>query len=459
MSSKQSLRTFLNYTPANFSSEFQKIQNFSTNIASSPVSLSISGPKNINTAQEGTWVINLTSNQATSSRKLALKLESDKFEVIDSEPKSSSTNKKIWKIDQLNSSKKITIKGKFTGEKNDNKPKKLTAKLYTQNQQDPTETLGYLLAKKSTEINIDQAKFGANLAINGATNDFSVRPGDSLNTSLLVENKSSEPIKNAKVKLSFDAPSNDQSAILKRSILDWRNIQNPGTKNIVGDQINDDIRRGTLTWSSEQVPKLAQLQPNEQVNITFSLPVKNKEQIDLTEFDTYKATVVGDVQYELNNERKTATTDKMNVTINSDTSLQVEDTVTQNDQEKDMHNISWILANSFHKLTDIKITTQVYGDYSWVKEAVNTTTGTAKFDSNSKQIVWTIDSLAEGEKIETLNFALLEENPNPTQTNLTSKVKLEGTDATTGEEIIVTGSEILLNPNSTTSTTRTESQS
>lgn len=453
---KKSLRTFLNYIPSNFSSEFQKIEELNTTISNAPISLSLSGPSEVNADQKNKWAVTIKNDSATSSEELVLEIKSDDFNLIRSNLSTSSYKDDTFTLEGVRSSKKITLEGKFSPSKTEKQTRQLQVRIYSKNKEDPSTIMGSLLASKKKKVKVVDTNFSTQLAINGSVDNFVAKPGESLNTSLRLENRSSDTLKNIKAKLTFDAPSNDRSPVLQRSILDWRNISNPGTEDIVGNQINDDIRRGSLTWTNKQMSQLTQLESGDQVNIDFSLPIKAKEQVDLTEFDTYKVTVTGDIQYTLNGERKTVSTDKMSIIINSDTKLKTQNTITENDQDEKMYNISWILENSFHKLKNIKITSNVYGDVAWVEEALNTTTGTAKFNKDDKKIIWRIEELSQGDQVQSFNFALVPKQNDPTQTNLTSKAKLEAKDVTTGKKIITTASEILLRENNTSSKPNTQ---
>lgn len=445
---EQSLRAFMNYKPANFSSEFQKVGSLSTKISSSPVEVSLSGPDKLTGGAKGNWVINLSSNKIESIEDVSVKINPEGgFRLISSDPESSNVNKYKWNLDKLEDSEQINIEGIFESKQSDKKPK-LNVQVY-KNQ--ATQTGGYLLAKAEKDIQITNTDVETSLAINGAINDFSVRPGQVLNTSIKLENTGSQPIKDAKVKITFDAPSNDRQAILERSILYWRNIENVKDGDIEGKQINEDTRRGMITWTSEEIPDLAMIKPGNTVNIDFSLPVKDSEVIDLTTYDTYKATAVTDIQYTLGEKRETISTNKLNITINSDAQISVQDTMTTNEEDEKIHNVKWILKNSFHTLEDVQLEADIYGDIEWLEDALNSTVGTAKFDQQNQKITWDIDKLEKGDTTHTLDFATILQEDNPTQTNLTSKVKLKAKDQSTGEEIIVIGDEVLLNKSATSS--------
>ncbi len=447
---KQSLRSFLNYTPANFSSPFQKVSTFNTKITKAPVKMNIEGPKKITVGEKGSWNVELISEQVEPIENLRLKVKAgDNFRFVDNSLGSTSTPKNIKEIESLTDREAFTFNGVFDSKSEENK---LEFLLQSEREKEQTlEPERYLVAKSDFPLDVAETDVGFSLAINGATGDFSTRPGESLNTTLKVENNGQEAIKNAQLKMTFDAPSNDRSAVLERSLLNWGEIKNIETQDIVGEQVTDNVRRGVITWDKSAVPELAEIKPEEEVEINFTLPIKSKEVIDLTEFDTSTTTAKADLKYEMGGKVEAVSTDKIDITMNSDLSIDVKDTITENEQQEKVHNIAWTLDNSFHDLKNIEVKADVFGEIDWMEEALNATTGTAQFDSEQQKLAWNIDSLPKESQSQTLNFSVQLEEQDPTQTNLTSKVQVEARDKTTKKDIIIVGDEVLLT--SSTSTT------
>jgi len=447
---KQSLRAFLNYTPANFSSPFQKVSTFNTKITKAPVKMNIEGPKKITAGEKGSWKVELISEQVESIENLRLKVKAgDNFRFVDDSLSSTSTPQNIRKIENLTDREAFTFSGVFDSKNEENK---LEFLLQSEREKEQTlEPERYLVAKSDFPLEVSETDVSFNLAINGATDDFSTQPGKNLNTTIKVENNGQEAIKNAQLKMTFDAPSNDRTAVLERSILQWGEIKNIETQDIVGEQVSDNVRRGVITWDKSAVPKLAEIKPKEEVEISFTLPIKSNKEIDLTEFDTSTTTVKTDLKYEMGGKIEAISADKLNITMNSDLSIDVKDTITNNDQQQDVHNIAWTLNNNFHDLSDIEVKADIFGEIEWMEEALTATTGTAKYSSEQQQLTWNIDSLPKEAQPQTLNFSVRLKEQDPTQTNLTSKVQVKAKDQTTNKNIIVVGDEVLLT--SSTSTT------
>ncbi|MFB6226230.1 MAG: hypothetical protein ABEJ02_02665 [Candidatus Paceibacteria bacterium] len=441
---KQSLRAFLNYTPANFSSPFQKVATFDTEISSSPLSASVSGPDKLAVGEKGEWNINVTSNQTQPVENLRVRIKAgNNFRFTDRTPAATNTPENIWQIDKLKDKKEFSFSGVFESKKEDNRIK-LEVLGQKEKPEDELQPDRYLFARSEQKVALSETSLNFSLAINGALGNFSVRPGEALNTTLKIENNGKEPVKDAEVKMVFDAPSNDRQAILERSILHWSEIKNVGTENIVGDQINDNVRRGTITWDTNSTPDLSEIKPGESVELSFTLPVKSSEIIDLTEFDTYTTKAKADLKYKIDDKVETVSTNKFDITMNSDLNIDVTDTVTENDDGEKVHNVAWVLDNNFHKVENVRVEADIFGDIEWKEDALNTTTGTAKFDQENQHLTWSIDQMPANAQPQTLNFATILKEYDPTQTNLTSRVKVKARDTKTGEEVIISGDEVLL---------------
>ena len=130
--------------------------------------------------------------------------------------------------------------------------------------------------------------------------------------------------------------------------------------------------------------------------------------------------------------------------VNSDLGLEVRDEVSENLQGKELHTITWFLSNTFHELKDIELSADLYGDIEWQEEGFVVPAGEAVFDKDSDKLIWKVDSMPTSLDVLALQFAVVLKTKNPSQTNLSSKVKLKAKDTITGEVIMKAGDEILL---------------
>jgi len=239
--------------------------------------------------------------------------------------------------------------------------------------------------------------------------------------------------------LVFETPSFD-----KKSMLDWGKLNDKFDGQIDGAQVNDTTRQGSITWTKRQIGGLANLAAGKELAIDINIPLKSGQTIDLIKFTTSAMTAGVEVKYESDGAQKLLSSNQINFIINSDLVLEVRDKVTGDSQDREMHNMDWIVSNSFHELKDIELSADIYGDVIWNDSALNVPAGEAKFDAAKKQLVWKIPSMPVSVDVLDLKFSVTINQKNPSQTNLTSKVKIKARDISTGQDIIIAGDEVLL---------------
>ncbi|KKS71904.1 MAG: hypothetical protein UV42_C0017G0008 [Candidatus Magasanikbacteria bacterium GW2011_GWE2_42_7] len=259
-----------------------------------------------------------------------------------------------------------------------------------------------------------------------------MQPGEHLNATIVVKNNTEEPLKNVRVRLMFDAPS-----VNGRSIMDWPSLEDEADGNIVGEQLSDTIRRGQITWSSAQIGDLRQLDPGEQLTIDVTIPIRSGEDVDLTAYESYVISLTGNAQYTLSDSEETAAGVPLVLTINSDTTFEVRD-----EADDDVHTFTWLLGNTFHPLKDIEAQVDFYGDVSFSQDDAVVPAGELTYDEKEKKLVWHIDEMPLSVDVLALQFPLTLNKANPSQTQLTSKVRVTAIDQVTGKQILLIGDEV-----------------
>ncbi len=433
---KQSLRVFLNYNSSNFSSEFQKVATFNSEIISSPVEMEVVSPTEI-VAGAGVEFTVVLSQPQELVKNLALVMEpGDNFNKVSSTPASDQADQYQWSFAELSDRQEIKIRGTFNPSEDKTEVKfRLLGWKDGQRQED-----GYLFSEKIITLAVLKTELSANLAINGSLADFAVKPGETLNTSLVLKNVGSVALKNMSVRLIFETPAFDG-----RSLLDWQKLQDAAAGVVSGEQVNEQTRRGIITWTAKQIKTLARLDPNKELNIDLAVPFKDAENTDLTQFTAFLSSVSVEVKYENGEGQKLISTNPLKLTVNSDLSFETRDVLSVNSRNKDAHKITWLLANNFHELKDLEISADLYGDFVWQEENLVVPAGTAKFDEQNKKLIWKVATMPTSVDVLALQFGVVLNSTNPSQTNLTSKVKISATDVITGQQIILAGEEILLN--------------
>ncbi len=438
---EQSLRAFLSYEPENFTSEFQKVDTAITKMDDSPVEVAVAGATDVLPGAETTITIDLDASKLSGLTGLAVTLDSpDQFVVRSASIKNDERDQYRWLVplgDALPQS--ITMTGVFapkTGETDAKAELRLVGWVG-----EPDKDSTYTLASFAHDVTLLSEELQSTLVINGNTADATIQPGEILSISGVVKNAGSEPLKNLQARVIFDSPSNDE----RKSLLRWADLNDPLDGAIVGDQLTDNKRRGSITWTSDEVETFASLEAGAQQVIDLTIPVKNATDEDLTSFDTDPIQAVFEVSYDGANGKEIISTVPILLTVNSDTQFTVRETVDQNDQGKDVHTVTLLINNTFHDLANIEIDADLYGDITWLEDSLQVPAGTLTYDEKTQKLNWVIEQMPVAVDILALQFAVVLNTDNPTQTNLSSKFNFRATDTVTEKPIVKIGDELLLN--------------
>jgi hypothetical protein len=428
---EQSIRAFLNYTPTNFSSEFQKVEHLRTTILENPISVLVQGPEKIGIGEVGMWVF--TVSDATIPVQFELMLP-DTFQITNTEPAADMDSPRKFTLLPEAEDRTIMVEGMFGAAGTTTSTLSATLSGTTTIED---ELFTYALHTASFPIVLSEESISTRMVMNGAMGNVSIQAGELLNTSIFIKNGSDTTMEDVSVRFLIDAPSDGT-----QTIFNWAEILDEGDGSILGEQRDSTTRRATILWTPEDVSELAQIEPGEEVVINFSLPVYSSEDIDLTTFTTARASATADIQYTSSDTREAISTSLATMTINSDLRFNTLQEIDTDIDGTDIYRLTYAFENSFHALTDIELEVDVYGNSEIT--IIDVPAGEAQVDQDAKRLTWNIAEMPLGLDILPLQFEVRVLEENPTQTNLTSKVRIQATDAMTKERITIVGSEVLL---------------
>ncbi len=415
---EESLRVFLNYTPANFSSEFQAVGIVKVTIGESPVALSITAPSTTVPGSLTSIVFTLTSRDpSTSLQNLALVVDPGPgFVQKSSNPASDNFGAWTWSIPNLKGEKSITVLGSFSANPGLTESI-IKAKIIGTPVAGQAQT--FILAQKEYHVTFDQNQFGADFSVNGAIDALSVSPGDDLRVLATIKNNLTSPVKNIRSSITFDAPS-----FQDKSILNWSKLNDKNKNTLTGTQVGSDIRRAVISWDN-----LSQ--------VDFTVPVKTAGEAPLSNFKEHIIHATLEVQYEVDGQKKVFVSNPIEITLNSDVALQSNIEKKQNDAGKDQFLVTWNIQNTSHEIQNAVLSGEIYGDIEWQKDTVSASVGTLTFDSKEKKLLWKADKIPASTKAVEIKFSFLRKKYNSTQTQMMSKIQLTGKDSVTGKDVTV----------------------
>jgi hypothetical protein len=253
-----------------------------------------------------------------------------------------------------------------------------------------------------------------------------------------IKNQSDKQITNLNSKLFITAPADKRV-----SLLNWAELKDKNENTIVGEQVDDQTRRGIISWNGFQIPALSKLKPNGEVLIDIQLPIKDAKKFDLAKILTPSIYVYAEVKYkDATKSTGGISTHPVTITLNSDLTLSNEDAVSKLSDNTEKHTVSWVINNSFHPLKDITISASAFGDVLFAP--ITKGAGELTFSETENKIVWSIPEMPIETDVLGSTFTLTLNKTNPTQNILLSKVHLTATDSVTGKTIDLAADEISL---------------
>lgn len=427
ISTEHSVRVFMNYTPGNFTSEFQKVAYAVIALTESPVEIIIDTPTEIFQGIEAPIKITVKKrlNIDVPPGKLTILLDPQGiFTKQKSEPKSDAFDQYQWTIDTLGGEKTITVSGVFSLPDG----KKPEFSVSVMGQPTAVKDKKFIYAEQAKTVALASAEVTVQSVVNGSTTQLHVQPGEKLIARIVARNNGTSILKNAKVRLQLDVPAANNV-----SIIDWANIVDQADGDIQkGEKINDTTRRGQIIWTEKHISELNNLAPGKEIALDIEIPIKSGSVIDLSDYASFRGEFKAELQYEAGDTVQTLSGNPIEIIFQSDVSVDADRT-----QEGNAAHLSWTIKNSFHELKNVQIKAEFFGDVSPDGGNVSSPpAGTATFDQKTKMVTWSIPTMPTTVDVLSYEFIINTTKVNPSQTQLTSKIQFEATDAVTGEKIL-----------------------
>ncbi len=406
------LTTILSYSPQNFSSVFEKKSELVVVSNKPAVNFSWTMPAVIK--KDRPVVVGLlvrTIGPLTENQTIKISPPAG-FSITETEPVREIANTSEWKFSTSSTQLVLNLKGVFTSTEAQNFKAEVKGTIA-----DKQIILGS--SEQSTAV-VSTAKESVTVTVLDKTDTVVATPGTVVPITVSVTNQQTESIENAQIVLSILAPSYQN-----KSILQWQKLTDPLDGVVKGEQVSAEIRRGQILWSSKELPDLKSLAPGETITLSVSIPIKDDSETALANFAAHTITVLAELRKE---NTLVQVSDSVEVIIASDAAV-----VGTVQKTTSGYDFVWLLTNSFHELTNVKIEADLYGEFAWDPAKLVVPVGKAMFDSKTKKLVWDIPKLPTNIDSAALKFSTTVNKFNATQTDVTGKIKFTATDAVTKE--------------------------
>jgi len=437
INSEQSFRVFLNYMPDNFSSDFQKITTLTLSNKDSLVKVEIQTAEQVVAGLDTPIKIIISPNSDVPVKNVLVSCVGGSFALKSSEPKSADGKSCEWYFESLDASKEINLSGFFSEDKENTNKFQVIVKNW-----DSPERIGngYILFDTQKEVALSNLETLYNLVVNGTTGSFDIQPGDTINATVSIKNNGDSVLKDAKLKVIIDAPSSDS-----RSILSWDKLDTGEfDSDIVGQQLSSDVRRGTITFDKRYISELKEIMPGDEIKVNVILPIKTSDNIRLSDYVAYRINVKSELSYNLNDKTELISSNQVDIKLTSDLKMATQDEISQDVGGNDVHQISWVLTNTYHDLKNIEVTADLYGDISVDESNIVVPAGTITYDKDKKKLIWKIEQMPISVDVLAVQFDVTILSENPTQKNLTSKPVVTAFDNIIQQDLKIFGQELIL---------------
>lgn len=369
----------MNYTPANFSSQFKKEASFENKISEVGIDFSFD---NASAALVGATEEITVKYKARENNYLnAFRLTVEPLPNLEFIKDNATATPGVWQISELTpEEKEIRVKFKFKEKTADSQEIKLNFEYSDDGQK------YYSFLEKIITLEVMKRDLNLTLIVNGSRTDQGVDFGQTLNYSIVYANKGQTEMKDIVI-----------MAVLESDFLDWKSLD---------DKNNGLVKNNTVSWSKAEVPNLASLPANAEGTLDFSLKVAARGEIDLSkdyQIKSYAQFSVGQVSADAAGEDSRSNT--IVNKINSDLDLKEQVRYFDDDNiavgsgpqppkvgESTSYKVYWTLSNNLNELNNLRIEAALPANVSWNNKS-RAGLGNLSYDAVANKIIWEIGRL------------------------------------------------------------------
>ncbi|MEK7581964.1 MAG: hypothetical protein AAB488_01385 [Patescibacteria group bacterium] len=436
--SERIVKATLEYRLEGSNAIFLKETTFPVHVKSSPISISVSDLREVNANQEISIDVEMLANSDKVLRNMLLRIEYPAgFTLLGTTPEATYGNN-VWRLGDFDklARKKITIRGKLTGEDGEER----SFRIYGgQEDEKDREAIGIIYGSVLETLTIKRPFIETKLLINGESGtDFVIPTNGRVNGELVWVNNLPDRMLDAELFVLIEGDAIDKKTV---SVF-------PGFFN---------SQNNTIMWNKDTVPMLEQIQGGDGGSFSFTfnvLPAFSGNRVILKNPElTLEAGVSARRVKEGNVPEKITSSEKKVVRVSSNVQLssfvRYYDGPFKNSgglppraDKETTYTITWTVLNSSNNLSNtlVKTTLPSYvrflGNISPNGEEVS-------FNDKSREIIWNIGSVDQGVGVDgpirQLSF----------QIGLTASLSQVGNSATVMGESLLTTKDTFTNANIT----------
>ncbi len=433
------------YRPENFSSSFKDSKNFTSQITSSILELTVDGPAQILPEKKVDYKISYKNNSTNQLKNIKILVTYDDNFVFQqaipapySRPEDARKLNNQWLVETLdqNQEGEINITGGYLpGTDITQATMKVELGFYDQ------QTDSFQLQQdKTVTADLIQPKLDLKLIINGSATDQPISFDQLLTYSLVYKNLGQADLTDVTITARLIGP-----------VVDFGSLDDKNN----GHVSNNDL----ITWTKNEIPGLALIRPLDQGTINFTIRTKpsssinpNKDNLQLTSIAQAGITKIGETELS----GLTVDSNEIKNNINTDLQFNVSARYFDNDNiavgtgplppvvgQTTSFRIYWSLINSLNAVNNISVTTVLPTGVSWQNKFL-VSLGQISYSAKDNKVTWIIGKLpANKSNVDTTAWFDVAVTPTSQQEKkllvLTDQSELSATDAVTNSAIYKTG--------------------
>ena len=378
----------LNYRPADFNADFQKVASHTVVVKESALALAGAGPEEMTPGDEIAFVYEYENRSERALENLRFVIDPlEGFIFASAEPKSDENVALQWTIPKVEAKAKgtITVKGTFSAASRG--PKALMARM------------GFVLdgslaaiARAEAKTEVLKSNLDLSLIVNGSDKPPTVSFGDQLFFTIRYENAGDVALKD--VSLIADLPTEPA-----QGVLDWVSLK---------DDLAGVHKDSAITWTKKEIPALASLAPGDKGEINFSIQIVRKplEKDSPPDYVVHASASARIAKAGNVSGARQVDAVPMDIRLLSDASFTAYGRYYSTDGvpvgsgplppkvgEKTVYRVYWIVRNSLHELTNLSVTTLLPQGVKWTGVQREVTAGSLEFDETGRKAVWRLNRM------------------------------------------------------------------
>ncbi|MBA3733458.1 hypothetical protein H0W91_03740 [Patescibacteria group bacterium] len=367
----------LEYRVKGSNAVFSKEKPYSVIIGSSPILLNVSYPKEINSGQEVSLSIDVTSNSSVVLKNVIVKVEYPYGFTYKSSSLTPLRDNAIWNIGDLKGGdkKNLTVTGVLVGQNMEDRSFKITSGTPGSS---ASQNLDTPLAASLVTIGIRKSFFDLSVGVEGEASG-----GRSMPVSIKWQNTLPDKITNNHIEAVISGNVFDRSQVAVSNGGFYRSTDN------------------TVIWDKNSTPVLESILPgdNGQVNLSVS-SFQNSAQtraIKNPHIDLH-VTMTGERLGSLAGEISSS----QDITIKIDSSLAISGKAVSNSgpippkaDKETIYTITWVLTNTTNDLKDTTVTASLPSGVVWKGEA-SPVGENISINPDTKLVTWNIGNVSAG---------------------------------------------------------------